>query len=67
MRYYVNTKAQPNGDHEVHRASCNWLPSEENRKYLGVFATSQEAVKEAKKYYAKADGCYHCCPESHRS
>ena len=67
MRYYVNTKAQPNGDHEVHRETCKWLPSEDNRKYLGVFATSQEAVKEAKKYYAQADGCYHCCPESHTS
>lgn len=67
MRFYVNTKAQANGDHEVHRETCNRLPNEANRLYLGVFATSQEAVCEAKKYYKQADGCYYCCPESHTS
>ena len=35
MRYYVNKNAQPNGDHEVHRATCIWLPDVENRIYLG--------------------------------
>ena len=67
MRFYVNKNAQSNGDHEVHRQACDWLPSENNRIYLGVFATSQEAVRAAKKIYAKADGCKHCCPESHKS
>ena len=34
MRFYVNTNAQPNGDHEVHRSTCAWLPDVENRIYL---------------------------------
>lgn len=53
MRFYVNTNAQPNGDHEVHRSTCAWLPDVENRIYLGDFATSQAAVREARKYYSQ--------------
>lgn len=67
MRFYVNKNAQPNGDHEVHRATCSWLPDVENRLYLGEFLTSQEAVRAAKKYYNHTDGCAYCCPESHTS
>lgn len=67
MRFYVNKNAQSNGDHEVHRATCSWLPDVENRQYLGEFLTSQEAVREAKKYYNPVDCCAYCCPESHTS
>lgn len=65
MRYYVNKVAQPNGDHEVHRATCSWLPDVGNRIYLGDFATAQEAIREARKYFTWVDGCYYCCPETH--
>ena len=65
MRFYVNKYAQPTGEHEGHRSNCAWLPDAENRIYLGDFATSQAAVKEARKYYSCVDGCKHCCPESH--
>lgn len=67
MRFYVNKNAQPNGDHEVHRYDCSWLPDMENRIYLGDFSTSQAAVREARRYYTKVNGCYYCCPESHTS
>jgi len=67
MRFYVNKNAQSNGDHEVHRATCSWLPAVENRLYLGDFLTSQEAVREAREYYNHVDGCAYCCPESHTS
>lgn len=67
MRFYVNKNAQLNGDHEVHRATCSWLPDTENRIFLGEFSSSQEAVRAAKKYYTRVDGCVHCCPESHTS
>lgn len=66
MRFYVNKQAQPTGEHEVHRATCSHLPGIEHRQYLGDFLTSQEAVREAKKYYLCVDGCYYCCPESHK-
>ena len=67
MRFYVNKQAQPNGDHEVHRENCYRLPSLDNRLYLGDFYSSVHALREARKYYPKADGCYYCCSEIHRS
>jgi hypothetical protein len=66
-KYYVNKKAQSNGDHEVHHEDCIFLPSLENRKYLGLFFSCDGAVKEAKKEYSKADGCYYCSKSCHTS
>lgn len=63
--YYVNKIAQPTGEHEVHTLSCRYLPSVENRIYLGLFANGKEAVREAKKYYSNVDGCFFCSPEAH--
>jgi len=65
--YYVNTQAQLNGDHEVHASSCIFMPSLSNRKYLGVFLSCADAVKEAKKTYPKSNGCYFCCNVCHTS
>ncbi len=67
MRYYVNKNAQVNGDHEVHTATCSWLPDPQNRLFLGDFYSCQQAVTEAKKYYWQSNGCKHCCPECHTS
>ena len=65
--YYVNKKAQANGDHEVHKSDCDYLPSQENRLRLGDFLNCYDAVREAKRYYPTADGCAHCSPECHTS
>jgi hypothetical protein len=68
MRYYVNTNAQANGDHEVHKEIGCPTPAEpQNRLQLGDFATCAGAVAEAKKTYATADGCANCSPECHTS
>lgn len=67
MRFYVNRNAQTNGDHEVHRATCSWLPDAANRIYLGDFSSSQAALVEARKYFYRVDGCLFCCPEIHTS
>lgn len=65
MKYYVNTNAQSNGDHEVHNSSCPYLPLVKNPKELGDFSNCQDAVKEAKKTYSTADGCATCSPSCH--
>lgn len=66
MRYYVNKKAQSNGDHEVHAETCSYLPDVTNREYLGEFASCKGAVDEAKRRgYSKADGCFFCSPDCH--
>ena len=45
--YYVNKNAQSNGDHEVHKTGCSWLPKTENRIYLGDFSSCSLAVTKA--------------------
>ncbi len=63
--YYVNKNAQLNGDHEVHKEGCSFLPKEENRKHLGEFNNCHDAVKEAKKHYTLVNGCYYCSKDCH--
>lgn len=63
--YYVNKNAQTNGDHEVHVSGCSYMPTTENRQYLGNFQNCQGAVIEAKKYYRKSNGCYYCSYSCH--
>ena len=65
MKYYVNKMTQATGEHEVHAEICTFLPSPNNRLYLGEFNSPREAVEEAKKYYSKVDGCYYCCYPAH--
>jgi hypothetical protein len=67
MRYLVNKNSQSNGDHEVHKDICNHLPNQENQKYLGNFSNCYDAVRKAKEYDTKADGCYWCCKACHTS
>jgi len=65
--YYVNKNAQTNGDHEVHKLGCSYMPIESNRKYLGNFSNCHNAVWEAKKTYSQSNGCYYCSNECHTS
>lgn len=65
--YYVNKNAQGNGDHEVHTAGCNYLPSAENRIRLGNFPSCKPAVIEAKKHYKQSNGCFFCARDCHTS
>lgn len=69
MAYYcVDRNAQFNsGHHEVHdRASTKGcLPNPSNRFNLGYHSTCRSAISEAKKYYLKVNGCYHCANECH--
>jgi len=64
-RYYVNDNAQKNGDREVHREDCDWMPEPENRTYLGNFTNCRDAVREARKYHRQVNGCYYCSRECH--
>lgn len=65
--YYVNKNRQQNGDHEVHRADCGYLPSQDNRIYLGDYNDCHPAVQKAKQYYPSANGCYFCSNACHTS
>ncbi len=64
-KYYVNKVAQTNGDHEVHKDGCQWMPLPQNRLYLGEFASCHGAVREAKKHYGQSNGCATCSSDCH--
>jgi len=63
--YHVNKNAQSNGDHEVHVSGCGHAPDSSNRLQLGDFTNCRDAVREAKKHYAKSNGCYYCANDCH--
>ncbi|MBN4047346.1 hypothetical protein JYU05_02275 [bacterium AH-315-P13] len=63
--YYVNKNAQSNGDHEVHKHGCSFMPEVENRIYLGDYDNCEDAVEKAKETYSKSNGCYYCSNECH--
>ncbi len=65
--YYVNMNAQTNGDHEVHTATCVFVPAPDNRIYLGDLTNCHPAVAAAKKHYAQSNGCAFCSPACHTS
>jgi hypothetical protein len=65
--YYVNQIAQQNGDHEVHRFDCAYMPDAVNRQHLGDFTTCAPAVREARKFFHQSNGCHSCSPQCHTS
>lgn len=65
--YYVNKNAQSNGDHEVHKSGCSYLPNKENRIFLGNFSECYSALVRARQRYSQVDGCYYCSNACHSS
>lgn len=63
--YFVNTGTDNQGDHEVHKAGCAWMPS--STIALGLHAGCFSAVQEAKRYYSQTNGCAFCSPLCHTS
>lgn len=64
-RYSVNDKLQANGDHEVHRDGCSFMPSAANRTYLGEYPSCATAVVAAKRIRRQSNGSYYCSRECH--
>jgi len=65
-KYYVNSNPQVGGEHEVHTETCIFLPSQENRTYLGEFEYCEGAVSAAKRFYYNVDGCFYCASGCHQ-
>ena len=65
--FCVNSKAQANGDNEVHdttsRRDCH--PISSNQVSLGTFASCTGAVAEAKRLGYSANGCKICARACH--
>lgn len=65
--YYVNKNQQSNGDHEVHKQGCVYMPDAANRIYLGEHVSCHSAVQQARRHYARSNGCYFCSDACHTS
>ena len=65
--YYVNDRAQANGDHEVHKDGCYWLKLAVSTTYLGQHYGCSTAVAKAKTIYRQSNGCKYCSPICHTS
>lgn len=67
-RYFVHTETDDEGDHEVHKPDCDWLPKPSHRVDLGEHSHCSSAIEEAERRgFRPANGCYHCNEECHTS
>lgn len=66
--YFVERRAQANGDHAVHdRSRCPpaCFPARGDAEYLGEFFDARQALAVANLRYPQVNGCPLCMPEVH--
>lgn len=65
--YIVDRNAQANGDHEVHLSGSVWscLPAEADQRELGSHDGCASALRIARLFYGKANGCARCAVSCH--
>lgn len=59
-KYYVRVKPQLTGENAVHKESCPFMDDVKIKKYLGEFSNSQDAIKEASRFFHHSKGCPFC-------
>ncbi|KHE72113.1 hypothetical protein LD39_06275 [Halobacillus sp. BBL2006] len=64
-QFYVNQNQQTDGDHEVHKEGCKFMPFEKNLLALGGHTDCASAMEEARNTYDQVNGCNTCCPDCH--
>ncbi len=69
-KYCLNLNTQSNGDHEIHKESCQYyymFKNGNNFEYLGDLSSEYDALRRAKVYHPlwQIDGCAYCCPSIH--
>ena len=62
-KYYVAVRPRINENHAVHKEGCPFLADEEERIFLGVFASNHDAVKESRRHFFSSEGCLFCSKE----
>jgi hypothetical protein len=63
-KYFISISPRISGSHTVHRHGCPFLPEPGRRISLGVFQSSQGAVKEGRSYFRSAESCPFCSKEN---
>jgi len=59
--FYIADNLSASGFKEVHVQDCPVIPDMLNRKYLGPFNNSSEALRRVKQSEPMAVGCEVCC------
>jgi len=62
-KYFITISPRISGSHTIHKQACPFLPEPGKRIPLGVFRSSQEAVKEGREYFERAESCPFCSKE----
>jgi len=62
-KYYLAIRPQTNGHNAIHSEHCPFLPEDEKRIYLGIFASSQDAIMEGRRHSSGANVCRFCLKE----
>lgn len=60
MPSYFLDENEINGVHEVHANDCPRLPDRYNRRYLGEYPNSRQALKKAAQIRTNVDVCDNC-------
>ena len=65
--YYFYNQVDKNNNHEVHKESCEYLPSPLNRTFIGYESDCRSALRRAKRDNPGKtfDGCYWCSRACH--
>lgn len=58
MFYFIDNRATPNGQHEVHSVGCKRMPTD--KAYLGNFEDAGQALIEARKDFWQSACCETC-------
>lgn len=66
--YYFHKNKDSKGNHEVHTSNCSYLPTNENREYIGSYNNCSDAINAAKHSHPQKsfDGCYWCSRTCHK-
>ncbi len=59
-KYYIKTQPLENGDYEIHREDCLFIPLFFMRKEVGDYSNPKEALEKAQEMYKKVNGCQFC-------
>lgn len=65
-KYFICIRPLINDKYVVHKEGCPCLPPAEERIFLGIFQSPEEAVKEGRKHFPAPAGCRFCSKEYYK-
>lgn len=63
--FYLSSKPNDFGLHEIHDRDCEHIPDSYDRDYLGPYNSGEEALRKALTFKNEVGLCKNCCSCSH--